>query len=395
MTERSPVHAYDRGYVDATLLGHPFRFLTAHGLFSADRVDDGTRLLLSALPNVTPKSVLDLGCGYGALGLPLAHQWPDALVLLADRDLVAVEYAARNARLHHLKNVQTRGSLGYCQVGEDNWDLVVCNIPARMGERAMCAIMEGGAARLGPRGQLCVVAIHDLCGVMERLGHSRCWTLARGSQGRRHAVWFMKPQAFARHDDDGVYARDRVSVHTATRALELDRPTDINEDPSHLKEGLPLLLECLPRSASPGRALCLRSHYGAAPLALALSGFQVVMVDRDLLATAYTRRNAHRLGLAVDVRESAWLPNAVSGEAFDLVVGEISPSAGSNVARAELELAGNVLKEGGRSLWLGLSGTHGTTGAGATRTTVLATRGGWTVTTFQKTRERRPRRGAV
>src|SRR4051812_6838423 len=58
--------------VAAELLGRRFRFQTAPGLFSTDRIDDGTRLLLAHLPETAPATVLDVGCGYGALGLPVA-----------------------------------------------------------------------------------------------------------------------------------------------------------------------------------------------------------------------------------------------------------------------------------------------------------------------------------
>src|SRR5438552_4053498 len=99
--------------VPAELLGRTFRFTTAPGLFSADRVDDGTRLLLDHLPTGVPSSVLDLGCGYGALGLPVAAKFDGARVVLVDRDTLAVEFSRRNAEAHRLSNVVTLPSLGY------------------------------------------------------------------------------------------------------------------------------------------------------------------------------------------------------------------------------------------------------------------------------------------
>ena len=67
-------------------------------VFATRAIDAGTLLLLRNLPQRAPASVLDLGCGYGALGLPVAAKFPQASALLVDRDLLAVRAAAHNAR---------------------------------------------------------------------------------------------------------------------------------------------------------------------------------------------------------------------------------------------------------------------------------------------------------
>jgi hypothetical protein len=82
-----------------------------------------------------------------------------------------------------------------------------------------------------------------------------------------------------------------------------------------------------------------------------------VAVDRDLLATTFTRRNARKTGLAGDkleVRESASLPDALlgalgAGDRYDLILGELSPSAGEKVAQAELQAIAQALNPGGQA----------------------------------------------
>jgi len=362
------MNAYDRTRVHADLLGHPFRFATAHGLFSADRVDDGTRLLLEHLPPGEPRSVLDLGCGYGALGLPVAARHPDASVLLADRDLLAVEYSKRNAAEHGLANAAARGSLGLRDAGPGPFDWVLCNVPARIGAPAVAYILRAGAARLREGGSLRVVVLHALAESVESAGLGAT-AVARGA---RHVVYEVGPRRQEPEDHEAIYRHDEVTVDGRV----LERPADMSEDPSHLRDALPLLTTCLPRTPR-GPALVWRGGYGAVALALAAAGGHVEAADRDLLATTFTRRNAARAGLSVSTREAPFLDSALGeAETFAHIVGETPLAAGDAAAASEMACVRANLAPGGEALWL----AHGRVPAGAPpRIAVLASRGGWSV----------------
>lgn len=332
--------------IHAELLGRSFRFEAHPGLFAADRVDEGTRLLLEQLPSRAPASVLDLGCGYGALGLPVAAAHPEARLLLVDRDALAAEYSARNAASHGLGNVETRASLGYRDVGEEAFDWVLCNVPARIGEEAVAYLVGAGAARLTGEGELRVVVIRDLAPGVERLAQARGWPVRRVADGPRHAVFACGPLAWTADDHESLYARDRVRVD----GVEYERPHDINEDVPHLREGVPLLLDCLPKSVA--QAVTWRAGYGPVPLTLARRGAAVTATDRDLLALAYVRRNARALGLSVDVRPTAH-PDA-PGEAA-LFAGELYANVGAEGLAEELAASQRALGRNGQALWLGLA----------------------------------------
>src|SRR5690554_5532873 len=96
-TAKQPYHPwYKATYVyEAGTLRLPLR--VPHDVFSTQRIDEGTLLLLENLAAGSPNRILDVGCGYGALGLPIAARWPQADVELIDRDLVAVHWSAENA----------------------------------------------------------------------------------------------------------------------------------------------------------------------------------------------------------------------------------------------------------------------------------------------------------
>ncbi|HET7788973.1 MAG TPA: methyltransferase [Myxococcales bacterium] len=335
---------YARGRLVEKARGFPTLSLDVPwDVFASQGIDDGTLLLLESLPEGEPGSVLDLGCGYGALGLPVAARWPKARCLLVDRDLLAVAASAHNARALGLSNVEVRPGLGYRHLGGERFDQVLCNVPARIGERAIRHLLEGGRA-LGA--EVRVVVIRDLAPVVESLGLSG---LVRVARGARHDVFALARGAAAIDpSDESVYARDATSF----MGLSLQRPYDASEDPAHLQR-LAVLAESLPRAA-PTRALCFRAGYGALPLHLKSRHprAEVTAQERDLLDAAFLRRNSRALSLPVEVRESLFPAEGLSRGSFPLVVGEWSSPAGAPVAARELQEAADLLAPGGEALIL-------------------------------------------
>lgn len=315
----------------------------AHDLFATERVDDGTKLLLGHLPAGTPASVLDLGCGYGALGLPIAKANPSAALTLVDRDLLAVAYAQRNAEGNALTNVRALPGLGYRDLPADaRYDWALCNVPARIGPEAIAYLLAGARARLTPNGEARVVVIRDLAASVERADASA----RRVAEGPRHFVYALPPSREAPADSLDVYARDRVDV----AGMLLERPHDLADEPKRLSLYIPLWQETLPREAR--RVLSFRCGYGALAVVAAtrFPSAQLVACDRDLLATTFARRNATSLGVNLDVREALTPLAAAGGERFDLVVGELDPSVGDAAALMELASAQAVLARGGQAL---------------------------------------------
>jgi len=73
---RKALGPYARGRLVEKALGQTLSLDVPWDVFASQAIDEGTLLLLQQLPDEEPASVLDLGCGYGALGLPVAMKWP-------------------------------------------------------------------------------------------------------------------------------------------------------------------------------------------------------------------------------------------------------------------------------------------------------------------------------
>jgi 16S rRNA G1207 methylase RsmC len=144
------------------LLGHPFTFHTTWGLFSPKGIDEGTRLLLDHLEVKPDDRAIDLGCGYGPLGLAIAKAAPQGHCTLVDKDFVAVEYAQKNARLNGIDNVEVMLSNGLQHVPPRTFSLAVTNLPAKANKEHYYLFFLDIRERLEPGGRFYIVVISGL-----------------------------------------------------------------------------------------------------------------------------------------------------------------------------------------------------------------------------------------
>lgn len=148
---------------DATLRGRHLRFQSTWGLFNPKDVDEGSELLIEQIELKPTDTILDIGCGYGAIGLALAAATPQGSAHLIDKDFVAVEYAKKNAEKNHLKNCEIYLSNGLSQVPPDvKFDLIVSNLPAKVGKELLFIMLNDAKKHLKPGGKIYVVTISGL-----------------------------------------------------------------------------------------------------------------------------------------------------------------------------------------------------------------------------------------
>ena len=171
MANEEPPDPYLKKTVGLVFDGEDLAFEVAHTLFASHEVDAGTKLLLRCLQQERPpQRILDLGCGYGVLGIALARRYPEARVVMADSNLLAVRYARRNASLNGAANAEVVGSVGLEGVPAGDFDLIVSNVPAKIGDAAIeQEFVRGPRERLAPGGAYWLVAVSGLNHLFKRV----------------------------------------------------------------------------------------------------------------------------------------------------------------------------------------------------------------------------------
>lgn len=141
--------------------GEPLHLKSLPGVFSYDRLDPGTELLLEQLPDVSGQRVLDVGSGYGLIGL-LAALNGAKQVDLVDVNLLAVAAARANVEQLGLRNVAVVASDLYTALSDRSYDLIVSNPPFHQGKAVDFTItnrlIRQAADHLAPDGRLILVA---------------------------------------------------------------------------------------------------------------------------------------------------------------------------------------------------------------------------------------------
>jgi 16S rRNA G1207 methylase RsmC len=145
----SPASALQLRPIHVTLAGAPYELTTANGVFSPERIDAGTQVLLANAPAPPPGGqFLDLGCGWGPIALSLALESPRATVWAVDVNERALDLVRRNARSLGLENVNACRPEDVPESIE--FMTIRSNPPIRVGKNELHNMLEHWLPRLEP-----------------------------------------------------------------------------------------------------------------------------------------------------------------------------------------------------------------------------------------------------
>jgi len=282
------------------------QFRVAQDLFSSHTIDIGTQRLLRTLTSEkfnTFEKVLDLGSGYGPIGIALKSVCPSSVVHMVDRDALAIDYSHQNVALNNMKDITVYASLGYDEVQDTNFDLVVSNIPAKIGEPVLSHVLLDAHFHLRPGGYVAVVVTDTIAPFVESILKNKdndieilfhkTWPGHSVFHYRFITNQSIKPSSLSAFDR-GVYDRgqiylpiNKVSFPIKT-TYGLPEFTILSYETEMLLEGLQML-----KNRNIDNALVFNSGQGFIPVALSklTKVGKITLVDRDLESLQVSQRN--------------------------------------------------------------------------------------------------------
>ena len=154
------------GVISTYMRGHFFEFLTSSSVFSKKRVDLGTRLLVESMILPEEGEVLDLGCGYGPVGIAAAKSDPSIDVTMTDVNERAVWLAKENSKRNEVKNTKPLHGFLYQPVEKKQFNTILTNPPVSAGMQILTPIVQSAPTHLRDQGSIQIV-------IMSRIGGKR------------------------------------------------------------------------------------------------------------------------------------------------------------------------------------------------------------------------------
>ena len=136
-----------------------YTFQSCDNVFSKNQVDYGTKVLISTILKnykTLGKRVLDLGCGYGAIGISLADNYKDTHFVMSDITKTAIRLCKQNIYLNKTQNIEIINSDLFDKI-DGKFDFIITNPPIKVGKQVLLNLISGAVDRLEENGEIILV----------------------------------------------------------------------------------------------------------------------------------------------------------------------------------------------------------------------------------------------
>lgn len=344
-------------------------FRVSQSLFSSQDIDLGTKHLLKSLTGESSQNfgkILDLGCGYGPIGISLKIAYPFSEVHMVDKDALALSYCLQNIEVNHVSEIKVYASLGYDDVTDNNFDLIVSNIPAKVGDKVLTHILKDAKFHLRPGGKMAIVVIDAISAyVTQELNDPEIKIVFRkkwAGYSVFHYEFLPSPSKVSiktsESFDSGIYDRNQKnvtfygfnsSIRTTYNLPEFDT---LSYETEVLLESLEILKDIHSRHDKKLKnTLIFNPGQGYVPVVLSklVEIENITLVDRDLQSLRLSKENLISNGyfpknIVMINQVGISIPNEKS---FDCVIGILDESDASSVHSMYLRQATEQLSING------------------------------------------------
>ena len=197
----SPQSEHHPARVETEYRGHTLLFETDSGVFSRWEMDRGTEVLLNSLPENIVGTVLDMGCGYGAIGVAVGGAYAECDVTMADINERACELAKQNAAKNGIR-AKVLQSDGYARVLGSRFDFILQNPPIRAGKAVIYRMFADAATCLNEDGSLWLV-IRKQQGAPSAITYLKTLFADVAAVEKKSGYWVLRCKTPHEHTDEG------------------------------------------------------------------------------------------------------------------------------------------------------------------------------------------------
>ncbi|MGL1891329.1 MAG: class I SAM-dependent methyltransferase [Spirochaetaceae bacterium] len=335
-------------------------FNLSQALFSSFSIDAGTNMLLKTVIKETDlkgiKSLYDVGCGVGVIGLALKKSCPNITeVVVQDRDSLAVEFTKVNAELNNIEDITFSVDLALKDVEDKKFDLLLSNIPAKAGEKVLIDFLSRSGSFLTENGKCCVVIVASLAKFAEStLKNAGCEILHK-EYNKQYTVLHYTGFSKDYTENFNVYVRNSETFDFDESKYKMDTVYNIPDFDS-LSFSTTLSLAMLSSYKIRGNALYLNPGQGHIPVYLSTkdgNGIgKITVAGRDTLQNKITVHNLNKNREILDTNQLNvpyidCLLETEEEDDLDFLGVEITPVPGANWYSEIKQTAKKLLKKDG------------------------------------------------